>query len=53
MKHCKSDDDLCQSVIDLKSRLNVFHSPACEGDGWAGVMLVMTHDWEVIDTKMS
>ena len=42
--HSKTGDDLCQSVIDLKTILNVFHSPAVEGDGWSGVLMVMTHD---------
>ena len=50
--HCKSDGDLCQNVIDLKTRLNVLHSPAVEGDGWSGVLMIMTKDWEVIDSTV-
>ena len=48
--HCKSDGDLCDSVGDLRARLNVFHSPAVVGDAFAGVMLVLTRDWEVIES---
>ena len=48
--HCKSDYELCQSVIDMKARLHVIHSPAGDDDPRAGVLLVLTHDWEVIET---
>ena len=48
--HCKSDSDLCQSVIDMKARLHVIHSPAEDDDPRAGVLLVLTYDWEVIET---
>ena len=48
--HCKSDTELCQSVIDMKARLHVIHSPAEDDDPRAGVLLVLTHDWEVIET---
>ena len=51
--HCKSDNDFCQSVTDMRARLNVFHSPAVEGDGWAGVMVILSQDWEVIDVVIS
>ena len=44
------DDDLCDGVRDMGARLNVFHSPAVDGDAFAGVMLVLTCDWEVIDS---
>ena len=48
--HCKDDGDLCDGVRDMRARLNVFHSPAVEGDAFAGVMLVLTRDWGVIDS---
>ena len=48
--HCRSDSELCQSVIDMKARLQVFHSPAGEDDARAGVLLALTHDWEVIES---
>ena len=48
--HCRSDSELCQSVVDMKARLQVFHSPAGEDDARAGVLLVLTHDWEVIES---
>ena len=48
--HCKNDGDLCGSVGDLRARLHVFHSPAVVGDAFAGVMLVLTRDWEVIES---
>ena len=48
--HCKNDGDLCDGVRDLRARLTVIHSPAVDGDAWAGVMLVLTHDWEVIES---
>ena len=48
--HCRNDGELCQGVIDMKARLNVFHSPAVDGDVRAGVLLVLTHDWEVVES---
>ena len=48
--HCKDDGDLCDSVRDLSARLNVIHSPAVDGDAFAGVMLVLARDWEVIES---
>ena len=48
--HCRNDGELCQSVVDMKARLNVIHSPAVNGDVRAGVMLVLTHDWEVLES---
>ena len=48
--HCKSDVELCQSVIDMKARFNVIHSPAEDTDARAGVLMVLTKDWEVTES---
>ena len=48
--HCGSDAELCQSVTDMRVRMHVIHSPAVDGDVRAGVLLVLTHDWEVIES---
>ena len=48
--HCRSDAELCQSVTDMRARMHVIHSPAVDGDARAGVLLVLTHDWEVIES---
>ena len=48
--HCGSDAELCQSVTDMRVRMHVIHSPAVDGDVRAGVLLVLTNDWEVIES---
>jgi exonuclease III len=39
--HCLEDADLCQAVVDMRARYTVIHSPAAEGDTYAGVCLVL------------
>ena len=48
--HCRNDEELCQSVIDMKARLHVIHNPAAQDDARAGVLLVLTQDWDIIET---
>ena len=50
--HCFSDDDLCQAVKDMAARYTLVHSPATGGDAFAGVMLVISREFEVVQERV-
>ena len=50
--HCREDGELCQAVRDMGVRYTVVHSPAVGDDGWAGVALVISREFEVIEERV-
>ena len=50
--HCGESDQFCQAVRDMGDRFSVVHSPAVDGDGYAGVMLVISREFRVEEERV-
>jgi exonuclease III len=49
--HCASDDELCPAVAEIRDRYHFVHSPAAQGDNYAGVCLVLSREYDVKEKK--
>ena len=45
--HCSSDDDLCQAMLDLSDQWHLVHAPARQGDGHAGVAMLISKEYSL------
>ena len=50
--HCGESGQFCQAVRDMGDRFTVVHSPAADGDGYAGVMLVISREFKVEEERV-
>ena len=51
--HCSSDLELCQAVLDMSDRWHLVTSPAANGDGFAGLALVVSREFTVMRTNVA
>ena len=51
--HCSSDLELCQAVLDMSDRWHLVTSPAANGDGFAGLALVVSREFTVLRTNVA
>ena len=46
--HCQDDSEYSQALHDIKLKYTVIHSPSQDGDGFAGVMLIISKEYKVL-----
>ena len=49
--HCQDGDLMAQAIYDMELKYTVIHSPAIDGDEHAGVMLIISKEFEVEDEE--
>ena len=50
--HCSDIEQLCQPVQDMRLSHHVLHSGFADGDGYAGVCLVISREFEVVNERV-
>ena len=50
--HCQDVTDMAQAIHDMELKYTVIHSPAIDGDEYAGIMLVISKDFVVEATDI-
>ena len=45
--HCQDGDQMAQAIYDMELKYTVIHSPAIDGDEYAGIMLVISKEFVV------
>ena len=50
--HCSNIEQLCQPLQDMRLSHHVLHSGFADGDGYAGVCLVISREFEVVNERV-
>merc|ERR1712002_207617 len=46
--HCQNIDRFCQAIHDISDKYSVVHSFPVDGDEWAGIMIIISKEYEII-----